>query len=96
MSRLLPLVLLAVLASSQTAWCHRHGHHNHDQVPLADLNGFTKSNGEGSTWLEKYGKQIDQPFTGPLSFSHLPYSRCLEDESAEFDIAVLGCPLIPR
>ncbi|KAJ3010957.1 hypothetical protein NUW54_g2324 [Trametes sanguinea] len=91
-SQLLPLVLLAVLASSQTAWCHRHGHHNHDQVPLADLNDFTKSNGEGSTWLEKYGKQIDQPFTGPLSFSHLPYSRCLEDESAEFDIAVLGMP----
>ncbi|KAH7886000.1 arginase deacetylase [Phlebopus sp. FC_14] len=44
------------------------------------------------TWLSKYGKQIDQPFSGPLAFSHLDYSRCLEDESAEFDIAILGMP----
>ncbi|KAI3621898.1 agmatinase 1 [Moniliophthora roreri] len=36
--------------------------------------------------------QIDQPFSGPLSFSHLPYSRCLETESVEFDIALLGMP----
>ncbi|KAI0735046.1 Arginase/deacetylase [Earliella scabrosa] len=43
-------------------------------------------------WIEKYGPQIDQPFSGPLSFSHLPYSRCLEDESAQFDIALLGMP----
>ncbi|KAG6332774.1 hypothetical protein ID866_6319 [Astraeus odoratus] len=44
------------------------------------------------TWLSKYGKQIDQPFSGPLSFSHLNYARCLEDESADFDIAVMGMP----
>lgn len=44
------------------------------------------------TWLEKYGQQIDQPFSGPLSFSHLPYTRCLEDEGANFDIAILGMP----
>ena len=43
-------------------------------------------------WLEKYGKQIDQPFSGPLAFSHLGYTRCLEDASAQFNIAVLGMP----
>ncbi|KIY73537.1 Arginase/deacetylase [Cylindrobasidium torrendii FP15055 ss-10] len=47
---------------------------------------------EDLTWLEKYGAQIDQPFSGPLSFSHLPYSRCLENPDEAFDIAILGMP----
>ncbi|KAH0838131.1 arginase family-domain-containing protein [Lanmaoa asiatica] len=47
---------------------------------------------ETETWLSKYGKQIDQPFSGPLAFSHAEYARCLEDESAAFDIAILGMP----
>ncbi|EMD41856.1 hypothetical protein CERSUDRAFT_129052 [Gelatoporia subvermispora B] len=61
--------------------------HNHEQAPLEGLSEDTSE-----TWLNKYGKQIDQVFSGPLSFSHLPYSRCLEDISAQFDIAVLGMP----
>lgn len=44
------------------------------------------------TWLSKYGRQVDQPFSGPPAFSHLAYARCLEDESVGFDIAVLGIP----
>ncbi|KAF9451405.1 Arginase/deacetylase [Macrolepiota fuliginosa MF-IS2] len=44
------------------------------------------------TWLEKYGPQIDQTFSGPLSFSHLPYHRCLEKEDVPFDIGILGMP----
>ncbi|RDB28755.1 putative agmatinase 1 [Hypsizygus marmoreus] len=44
------------------------------------------------TWTEKYGPQSDQPFSGLLSFSHLPYTRCLENEATKFDIAVLGMP----
>ena len=47
---------------------------------------------DADAWLKKYGPQIDQPFSGPLSFSHLPYTRCLENTSATFDIAVLGMP----
>ena len=43
-------------------------------------------------WTSKYGPQIDLPFTGPLSFAHLPYARCLDDVSAAFNIAVLGLP----
>ena len=44
------------------------------------------------SWSEKYGSQGDLSFTGPLSFSHLPYFRCLEDVSPAFDVAVLGMP----
>lgn len=62
-------------------------HANHDQVPLVNA----PADGT-SQWLEKYGPQIDQPFSGPLSFSHLPYARCLEEPSTNFDIAVLGMP----
>uniref|UniRef100_A0A0W0G4K1 Putative Arginase/deacetylase n=1 Tax=Moniliophthora roreri TaxID=221103 RepID=A0A0W0G4K1_MONRR len=48
----------------------------------------------GATWQEKYGPQMDLSFTGPLSFSHLPYVRCLEAENENelFDIALLGMP----
>jgi agmatinase len=46
----------------------------------------------GPTWVEKYGPQIDQSFSGPLSFSHLPYVRCLQEENTNFDIAILGLP----
>ncbi|KAH9898278.1 Arginase/deacetylase [Cubamyces lactineus] len=92
MIRLLPFAILAIVL--QPAWSHRHSGH-HAQEPLVDIHDFTKpgsSSSGSSTWLEKYGQQIDQPFSGPLSFSHLPYSRCLEDESAAFDIAILGMP----
>ncbi|PSS29567.1 hypothetical protein PHLCEN_2v2715 [Hermanssonia centrifuga] len=70
-------------------------HSTHDQTPLDFItkSGHSDVQHEGqNAWLEKYGKQIDQPFSGPLSFSHLPYSRCLEDTTAEFDIALLGMP----
>lgn len=43
-------------------------------------------------WLEKYGPQFDQTFSGPLSFSHLPYHTCLEQEALDYDIAVIGMP----
>ena len=88
------LVATAVaLACLPLARTHResHGHHHNEvQVPLEDF--AQQSSSASQTWLEKYGKQIDQVFSGPLSFSHLPYSRCLEDESAQYDIALLGMP----
>ncbi|KAI0651974.1 Arginase/deacetylase [Trametes meyenii] len=93
MLKLLALVALAVLPSFPYAQAHRLGHHGREQVPLVDMKDFAKpGGGHTPTWAEKYGKQIDQPFSGPLSFSHLPYSRCLEDETTDFDIAVLGMP----
>lgn len=81
---------LLVLVSAALSLVNAHQHH---QIPLSNehtQHDATKPLQE--TWLSKYGAQIDQPFSGPLSFSHLPYSRCLEDESAEFDIAILGMP----
>ncbi|KIY66621.1 Arginase/deacetylase [Cylindrobasidium torrendii FP15055 ss-10] len=43
-------------------------------------------------WTTKYGAQTDLGYTGPLSFSHFPYAKCLEDASTPFDIAILGFP----
>jgi len=69
-------------------------HHQHEseledgQVPLAGPH----STFAGPTWGEKYGAQFDQAFSGPLSFSHLPYVLCLEDTKTSFDIAILGMP----
>ncbi|KAF5332760.1 hypothetical protein D9611_005098 [Ephemerocybe angulata] len=61
-------------------------HHFHPQSPGV-------ANG-GVTWAQKYGEQVDLPFSGPLSFSHLPYTRCLDtvNEKERFDIAILGMP----
>ncbi|ESK84087.1 agmatinase [Moniliophthora roreri MCA 2997] len=55
---------------------------------------YPSTTSSGATWQEKYGPQMDLSFTGPLSFSHLPYVRCLEAENENelFDIALLGMP----
>jgi len=64
-------------------------HSDHNQVHFeSDHSGANT----GQTWIEKYGPQIDLTFSGPLSFSHLPYVRCLQEESTDFDIAILGLP----
>ncbi|KAF7351439.1 hypothetical protein MSAN_01575900 [Mycena sanguinolenta] len=47
---------------------------------------------ESEEWYQKYGDQHDLPYTGPLSYMHLPYAKCLEDASHAFDIAILGFP----
>ncbi|KAJ7455932.1 Arginase/deacetylase [Mycena galericulata] len=79
------LVAFVSLTAFQLARGHSH-HQDGVQLPLTELEAAPQ------TWLEKYGKQIDQPFSGPLAFSHLPYTRCLEDENELFDIAILGMP----
>ncbi|KAJ8488525.1 hypothetical protein ONZ45_g13931 [Pleurotus djamor] len=53
----------------------------------SDLVDITKE-----PWHTKYGPQHDTDHTGPLSFAHIPYARCLEDASKKFDIAILGLP----
>ncbi|KAJ6544352.1 arginase deacetylase [Mycena capillaripes] len=77
--------LLATVSLATFQFRLAYGHPN-DQFPL------TEAGAAPQTWLEKYGKQIDQPFTGPLAFAHLPYIRCLENEQVQFDIAILGMP----
>jgi len=54
--------------------------------------GSDKAAAVETTWLDKYGAQDDLGYTGPLSFSHLEYARCLQDTNTSFDIAILGMP----
>ncbi|KAJ7762385.1 Arginase/deacetylase [Mycena maculata] len=79
------LLAIASLAAFRLTNGHTHAHDG-VQLPLTEIEAAPQ------TWLEKYGQQIDQPFSGPLAFSHLPYTRCLEDENVLFDIAILGIP----
>ncbi|KAJ3750857.1 Arginase/deacetylase [Lentinula detonsa] len=87
--------LLLLFALTVKAKAHDHDYSSKAQVNFnldsesEELNKFQDSS---TTWLEKYGSQIDQPFSGPLSFSHIPYTRCLENEETKFDIAILGMP----
>ncbi|KAJ7439459.1 arginase deacetylase [Mycena latifolia] len=61
-----------------------HQHHLQQSIPVADV--------ASEEWFKKYGDQHDLGYTGPLSFNHLPYAKCLEDASHAFDIAILGFP----
>ncbi|KAH7343408.1 arginase family-domain-containing protein [Rhizoctonia solani] len=63
-------------------------------VYIAASIAFASAQTTRQTWAEKYGPQEDMPFSGPLSFAHLPYSKCLEatNSSQPFDIAILGVP----
>ncbi|KAI0931263.1 hypothetical protein AcW1_001285 [Taiwanofungus camphoratus] len=88
---LLCLVPLAVLLGTMPLVLAHEDH----QIPLEDFarpSSTSYEPADAEMWLKKYGKQVDQVFSGPLSFSHLPYTRCLEDTAAEFDIALLGMP----
>ncbi|TRM59893.1 hypothetical protein BD626DRAFT_506782 [Schizophyllum amplum] len=76
--RLLPLVLASLVLASQAPL-----------APHAEADAVDVSN---EPWTSKYGAQTDLPYSGPLSFGHMPYTRCLEDASAKFDIAVFGFP----
>ena len=78
----------AFLTLALAAFAHAHPH---EQAPLSATVAAADAQ-EAQTWLVKYGKQVDLGYTGPLSFSHLDYHRCLEDETKDFDIAVLGMP----
>jgi agmatinase len=87
------LSLLAFIFAALLVPVASHKQNKHfEQTPLAKVNSESKENPPDNEWLAKYGPQIDQVFSGPLSFSHLPYARCLEDSSARFDIALLGMP----
>lgn len=63
-----------------------------DQKPIANAH-------PSNEYYARFGPQIDHPFSGPLSFAHLPYAKCLEEyrqsddtDGHIFDIAVLGMP----
>ncbi|EIN13835.1 Arginase/deacetylase [Punctularia strigosozonata HHB-11173 SS5] len=75
-----------LFVAAHNAQHHFGGHGEHHHVEPSWVN--TKE----QTWLDKYGPQVDNAFSGPLSFSHIPYAKCLEDVSQTFDIAILGMP----
>ncbi|KAL5519478.1 hypothetical protein ACEPAH_1161 [Sanghuangporus vaninii] len=74
-----------------SAAAHAHHHYDQDEYILSINNN---DDYKTEHWAKKYGKQIDQTFSGPLSFSHVTYERCLDDIAAKtpFDIAILGMP----
>ncbi|TRM61274.1 hypothetical protein BD626DRAFT_570930 [Schizophyllum amplum] len=76
--RLLPIVLASIALASQ--------------VPLSAPAAARAVDVSKEPWTSKYGSQEDLGYSGPLSFSHMPYTRCLDDASAQFDIAILGFP----
>ena len=85
------LAALALSASSVAA------HGAHGQTVLNDKLGAPRNpdvtpTASGQAWLDKYGPQVDLGYTGPLSFSHLEYARCLQEPNTTFDVAVLGMP----
>ncbi|KAI0066415.1 Arginase/deacetylase [Artomyces pyxidatus] len=84
---ILNVVVVAILFAFPIT-AHRTSEHEHRQ----DIFASPPDVSADQTWLEKYGLQSDMAFTGPLSFSHLEYARCLEDASKNFDIAILGMP----
>ncbi|KAJ7678481.1 Arginase/deacetylase [Mycena rosella] len=82
------VVLCAILSGVANAHLH------HEQRPMqSDLDRLVDVvDVSAEPWTSKYGAQIDLGYTGPLSFSHLPYTRCLDDGAARFDIGILGMP----
>lgn len=78
------LVLLVQTAFSSTS-------------PTSDIaTRKSDSNVAQEPWSSKYGSQDDLEYTGPLSFMHMEYERCLDSNplniDTRFDIAVFGMP----
>ncbi|KAE9407325.1 Arginase/deacetylase [Gymnopus androsaceus JB14] len=82
------VILVVFLCFSSAAVVSGHTFHSYShQQPIDVSIDLSKE-----PWFSKYGSQEDLDFSGHLSFSHLPASKCLEDNSTLFDIAVLGFP----
>ncbi|KAI0752930.1 Arginase/deacetylase [Daedaleopsis nitida] len=81
--------LLLVLASTQLVVAH-HNHGDHDHTHGPD-NLRLKADKKNLLWKDIYGTK-DLTFSGLLSFAHLPYTSCLMNDSASFDIGLLGMP----
>ncbi len=72
-----------------------HAHHEYaQQQPFGGLTFDTNAPVDISEepWASKYGAQNDLGFSGPLSFSHFAYRKCLEDASVPFDVGIIGFP----
>lgn len=74
--------MIIILCQAGWVWSH-YGHNKFVQNVLSS---------SPEEYSSKFGPQTDLPFSGPLSFAHLPYARCLDDKSTLFDIAIIGFP----
>lgn len=85
-------VNLIPLCVSGIAWAHDAG--LQQDTLQSDLTFDTNSQIGLSEepWTSKYGAQNDLGYSGPLSFSHFNYKKCLEDASVPFDIGIIGFP----
>ena len=63
------LIALSVFTAGSLA------HHDNEQEHFQANDGARLR----EQWAAKYGRQFDLTFSGPLSYAHLPYSKCLED-----------------
>ncbi|KAJ7281512.1 arginase family-domain-containing protein [Mycena rebaudengoi] len=82
--------MLSTIVGAALAFGLVHAHFYDVQKPMPDLDSLVDVANE--PWGSKYGAQYDLGYTGPLSFSHLPYTRCLDDGASRFDIAIVGMP----
>jgi agmatinase len=80
LSSLLSLLALSPLLIS--------AHTTHDE----ETNDAAAAAAEADAWYSKYGQTGDLSFTGITSFAHLPHIRCLDNPSAELDVAIVGMP----
>lgn len=78
------LASLVVLSVALAVAAHDDHEHVTSAIPPPET--------EFQSWLSKYGKQEDLGYSGPLSFSHLPYTKCLENPDTNFSVAILGMP----
>ncbi|KAF9002945.1 Arginase/deacetylase [Cyathus striatus] len=83
---MIDMLIIALLTLSAAV----NGHQSDAQYRLSSIGNVIDISEE--PWTSKYGAQNDLGYTGPLSFSHLPYTRCLEDASKPFDIGLIGFP----
>ena len=74
--QLIPVLLLIAAAQA-------HHHDNEEEVGQEHVfsvdDNLNNDDFKTEHWAKKYGKQIDQTFSGPLSFAHVTYERCLDD-----------------
>ncbi|KAF9441908.1 Arginase/deacetylase [Macrolepiota fuliginosa MF-IS2] len=83
--------LVLLLAHTTLSIGHPHLPLGARQAPNIPVN----PNVAQEPWTTKYGFQTDLEYTGPLSFMHIEYKRCLSEYSGEgdtFDIGIMGMP----
>jgi agmatinase len=58
---------------------------------LSVISFISASKAEKTLWTQTYGNPVDLPFSGIITFAHLPHVPCLSI-SEPLDIAIIGYP----